>query len=154
VPSPKTRRRPAARRRSTTTERVTPINLEPKYNPAETPSLTAEIPVAVKGTGRKISQAKAVIPVAVKRQRRGRKTNLTVVPLVDRPVDANPITGIVHAAIDVEQHTLDLGVEMARPVFEVIGQVAEFVFGPPRAEDVGELTACAASAKLSSVPHS
>lgn len=140
----KTHRKPAGRRRTAqsvrTSARVVPITLEPKYDPAKNPPLTAEIPVAVKASGARgrSSHAKAVIPVAVTRQRKGRKTNLAVVPLVVQPNAANPVTGIVHAAIEMERHALDLGVKIARPAISLIGRVADFVVGAPRVKDVEE----------------
>jgi hypothetical protein len=77
--------------------------------------------------GKRISPAKAVTPVAVKRQGRGHKNNLAVIPLVARPGDVNPIIEVLQEAIDWEWHTFDLGVEIARPIVDFIDQVVEMV---------------------------
>ena len=118
-------------RKARAVKTVIPITTKVKSSPS---IQTAEIPMAVSAPGsRKMSVRKTAIPVMVRptRQGRQRKTNVAVFPVAVPKRRVDPLTGVAHSAIDVEQYTFDLALQIARPVFETLEPILQFVIGSP-----------------------
>ena len=90
--------------------------------------------MAVNAPGsRKMRVRKTAIPVLVKATRKGRqrKENVEVFPVAVAKQSVDPLTGAAHSAIDLEGYTLDLALQIARPVVETLEPVIKFIVGSP-----------------------
>jgi hypothetical protein len=79
-------------------------------------------------------QKKAANRKSMSQKQQTRKSNGDVLLLpIGAPAENDSLSIAVHSAIDVERETFDLAVLFARPVFDIVGPVVEFVLGSPQA---------------------